>query len=191
MRTLSSVSADELRRERIRAEQAETRISREIDLLEQQKQDWFSRGVAAASDRQKLFFARKVRETDQLVRARDQQLALVSRNLRVLAALAQLKDNQRVLQSAGMEGLPGRIDPAELGQFVEQVSVAGQLQMDRLHEILTSLDGADAVFSTGSDDADTLAVLDAMQQAASTSVRAAVSPETRSLETVAVSGAVA
>ena len=32
LRSLASVSADELRRERIRTEQAETRISREIDL---------------------------------------------------------------------------------------------------------------------------------------------------------------
>jgi len=82
-----------------------------------------------------------------------------------------------------MDALSGKIDLGRLADFVEQASVAGQLQMDRLHDILTSLDGADAVFSSGGDDADTLAVLEAMQQAASTAVRSAVSPALRPLET--------
>lgn len=66
-RTLENLSADDILRERVRTEHTETRISREIEKLEQDKQEWFSRGVAAASDRQKLFFARKVNELDQQV----------------------------------------------------------------------------------------------------------------------------
>ncbi|MFM7168209.1 MAG: hypothetical protein ACKO3T_23425 [Planctomycetaceae bacterium] len=173
-RTLATVSAEEILRERIRTEHTENRISREIEKLEQDKQDWFSRGVAAASDRQKLFFARKVQELDQQVRARDQQLTLVSRNLKVLASLAQLKDNQRVLETLGMEQLVGKLDLTELASYVEQASVSGQLQMDHLAEILTSLNSAEAAFCTGSEDAETLAVFEAMQQASSTAVRSAL-----------------
>jgi hypothetical protein len=190
-RTLATVSAEDILRERIRTEHTETRISREIEQLEQDKQEWFSRGVAAASDRQKLFFARKVQELDQQVRARDQQLTLVSRNLKVLSALAQLKDNQRVLQTLGMEQLVGKLDLTELAGYVEQATVAGQLQMDHLAEILTSLNGAEAAFSTGNEDPETLAVFEAMQQASSTAVRSAVTQPDLHTSSLALAGAAA
>ncbi|MFN9136089.1 MAG: hypothetical protein ACK5YE_09630, partial [Planctomyces sp.] len=147
--------------------------------------------VAAASDRQKLFFARKVQELDQQVRARDQQLTLVSRNLKVLSALAQLKDNQRVLQTLGMEQLVGKLDLTELAGYVEQATVAGQLQMDHLAEILTSLNGAEAAFSTGNEDPETLAVFEAMQQASSTAVRSAVTQPDLHTSSLALAGAAA
>ena len=61
-RTLESVTAEEIRMERIKVEQTEARISREIEQLEKQKEEFFAKGVGCGSDRQKLQYARKVRE---------------------------------------------------------------------------------------------------------------------------------
>jgi hypothetical protein len=164
-RTLQSLSPDEVRRERIKVEQTEVRLNREIDELEQQKEELFARGVKQGSDRQKLQLARKIREVDGLVKARDQQLSLISRNLRVLNGIAQLKENERVLRDLGMEGLVNKMDLTELQTLVEQATVEGQFQMDRFNEILGALDNAEGVYQTGAEDEETLAILEQMQAA--------------------------
>ncbi|MFN9823542.1 MAG: hypothetical protein ACK58J_05275, partial [Planctomyces sp.] len=102
-----------------------------------------------------------------------------------------LKDNQRVLQTLGMEQLVGKLDLTELAGYVEQATVAGQLQMDHLAEILTSLNGAEAAFSTGNEDPETLAVFEAMQQASSTAVRSAVTQPDLHTSSLALAGAAA
>lgn len=170
-KTLQSVSAEEIRRERIKVEQTETRVTREIEELEKQKELFFSKGVQAGSDRQKLQYARKIKELDAQVQARDQQLALISRNLRVLNGIAQLKENERVLVDLGMEGLVNRMDLAELQSFVEKATVEGQFHMDKFNEILGALSSAQGVYKFESDDADTLAILDAMNRASDVRIR--------------------
>lgn len=163
--TLQNLAPEEIRRERIKVEQMETRVTREIEELESQKDQLFAKGVAASSDRQKLQYARKIKELDAQVQARDQQLRLVSKNLRVLNGVSQLKENERVLRDLGMEGLVNKMDLTELQQYVEQATVEGQFQMDKFNEILNALDTAEGVYRTEADEAETLAIFEAMQQA--------------------------
>ncbi|QDU09840.1 hypothetical protein [Gimesia aquarii] len=79
--------------------------------------------------------------------------------------MSQLKENERVLRDLGMEGLINKMDLAELQEYVEKAIVEGQFQMDKFNEILTSLDSAEGVYQAEVDDADTLAILDAMNRA--------------------------
>ena len=169
--TLQNVSPEDIRREKIKVEQTENRVTREIEDLEKQKEAFFSKGVDAGSDRQKLQFARKIKELDAQVQARDQQLALISRNLRVLNGISQLKENERVLRDLGMEGVVNTMDLTELQNYVEKATVEGQFQMDKFNEILGALDSAEGVYKFETDDSDTLAILDAMNRAADQKVR--------------------
>lgn len=169
--TLQNISPEDIRREKIKVEQTEHRVTREIEELEKQKEAFFAKGVHAGSDRQKLQFARKIKELDAQVQARDQQLALISRNLRVLNGVSQLKENERVLRDLGMEGLVNTMDLTELQSFVEKATVEGQFQMDKFNEILGALSTAEGVYKFESDDSDTLAILDAMNRAADQKVR--------------------
>jgi len=165
-KTLQKVSPEDIRRERIKVEQTEIRVTREIEDFESQKEAFFAKGVNAGSERQKLQYARKVKELDGQVKARDQQLSLISRNLRVLNGISQLKENERVLRDLGMEGLVNSMDLTELQSFVEKATVEGQFQMDKFNEILGSLDSAEGVYQFESDDSDTMAILEAMNSAA-------------------------
>lgn len=169
--TLQNVSPKDIRREKIKVEQTENRVTREIEDLEKQKEAFFSKGVHTGSDRQKLQFARKIKELDAQVQARDQQLALISRNLRVLNGISQLKENERVLRDLGMEGVVNSMDLTELQSYVEKATVEGQFQMDKFNEILGALDSAERVYKFETDDSDTLAILDAMNRAADQKVR--------------------
>ena len=145
-KTLQSVSPEDIRREKIKVEQTENRVTCEIEELEKQRDAIFSKGVDAGSDRQKLHFARKVKELDAQVQARDHQLALISRNLRVLNGISQLKENERVVGDLGMEGLVNTMDLMELQSYVEKATVEGQFQMDKFNEILGALDSAEGVY---------------------------------------------
>jgi hypothetical protein len=169
--TLQAVSAEDIRKERIKVEQTELRVTREIEELEKQKEAFFSRGVNAGSDRQKIQFARKIKELDNQVQARDQQLALISRNLRVLNGISQLKENERVVRDLGMESLVNTMDLSELQSYVEKATVEGQFQMDKFNEILGALDSAEGVYRFESDDSDTLTILDAMNRASDQKLR--------------------
>ena len=166
-RTLDGLSAEDIRRERIKFEQTEAKITREIEELEKQKDALFAKGVKSGSERQKLQCARKIKEVEGQIQARDQQLSLISRNLRVLHGVEQLKNNERVLRDLGMEGLVKKMDLAELQRYVEEAMVEGELQMDRFNEILTTLDGAGKVYRVESDDAETLAMYESIQKAGS------------------------
>jgi hypothetical protein len=172
--TLQNVSPEDICREKIKVEQTENRVTREIEEIEKQKDGLFSKGVDAGSDRQKLHFARKVKEMDAQVQARDRQLALISRNLRVLNGISQLKENERVLRDLGMEGIINTVDLIELQSYVEKATVEGQFQMDKFNEILGALDSAEGVYKFESDDSDTLAILDAMNRSAIQKVREGV-----------------
>lgn len=172
--TLQGVSPEDVRREKIKVEQTETRVTREIEDLESRKEEFFAKGVKAGSDRQKLQYARKIKELDAQVQARDQQLALISRNLRVLNGISQLKENERVLRDLGMEGVVNTMDLTELQDYVEKATVEGQFQMDKFNEILGALDSAEGVYKFETDDSDTLAILDAMNQASEHDLRSGV-----------------
>jgi hypothetical protein len=59
-KSLDQVDPVELRRDGIKLEQIETRITRAIEQIEKQKEDLFRRGVEGGSQRQRVQMARKI-----------------------------------------------------------------------------------------------------------------------------------
>ncbi len=172
--SLATLSAEEIRRERIRIEQTEFKLTREIDDLERQKEEYFRKGVEGGSERQRLQIARKIKELDGLVQARDRQLKLITQNLRVLNGVAGIKENDRLLKDLGMEGLVGKMDLTELQAYIEQSTIEGQFQMERFTKLMGSLDQADSAYQVADEDEDTLKILNAMQTAAAQKTETAI-----------------
>jgi len=162
---LQSISPEDIRREKIKVEQTESRLTREIDELEDRKSALFKKGTSAQSDRQRLQIARKIKELDSQTQARDQQLKLISRNLRVLNGISQLKENERVVRDLGMESIVNNMDLSELHEYVEKATVEGQFQMEKFNEILTSIEGAEKIYDVEGDDDDVMQLVEAMSRA--------------------------
>ena len=188
--SLASLSAEEIRRERIRIEQTEFKLTREIDDLERQKEEFFRKGVEGGSERQRLQIARKIKELDGLVQARDRQLKLITQNLRVLNGVAGIKENDRLLKDLGMEGLVGKMDLTELQAYIEQSTIEGQFQMERFTKLMGSLDQADSAYQVADEDEDTLKILNAMQTAAAQKTETAIEAGVEQVEHVLRSPAV-
>ena len=181
-KTLAAVSPEELRRERIRIEQTESKITREIEELEQKKQEFFAKGAKVGSERQRLQLARKIRELDLQVQARDRQLALIAKNLRVINGVAQLKENERQLRDLGMEGLVNQMDLAEVEAFVEKATVEGQFQMEKFTKLLGAIDEAEQIYQSDEESPDIMAIAQAMESAGHAESEAAVAEGLRHVE---------
>jgi len=164
-KTLESVSIDELRRERIRIEQEEARQIKKLDELEKNKQVLFEKGTDEPSQRQQVIVARKIKELDQQGRNFDQTLKLLSRQLRIIAGFLHVKENKELLKKTAISSLLATMDLADLQRFVEAATVEGQFQMDKFEHILGTLEDYDLDTAAASEDADTLAIVEAMNRA--------------------------
>lgn len=162
---LEKISADELRKERIRLEQAEQRLTKELDQSEERKKKLFEQGKDETSQRRQLTLARKIKELDAQARAKDQQLRMLSKQLRIIGGLIVLKENRELAENLGVSSLINRMDLDRLQQYVERATVEGQFQMDRFAQILKTIEEPEGVMAADSEDADTLSIVAAMQEA--------------------------
>lgn len=164
-KSLDKIDYDDLRRERIRMEQIEQRINKEIDEIEKRKQGLFAKGKDEASQRQQIALARKIKELDVGVRAKDRQLAMISKQLRILSGLTTLKENEKMSKELGVSSIISTMDIEELQGYVEKATIEGQFQMERFAHILKTMEGSDLGEIGEGEEADTLAIVAAMQEA--------------------------
>ena len=164
--TLKSLDPEQLRRERIKAEQAENQLNKEIDSLEQQKAEFFNKGVSCPSDRQKKQYARKIKQLESQIKGQERHLSLINRNVSVINGVIQLKENEHLLSKLGMDELINRMDLGELHQWIEEATVEGKFQMEKFEEVLGALSGAEAIYDFDDSDEETDALVAAMNEAA-------------------------
>lgn len=164
-KTLAKVTADDLRRDRVRLEQAQKQLFAEIDALESRKKSLFDRGVGERNPRQQTLLARRVKQVSGEIKAKDRTLQMVSRQLGVVAGLTSLKENEAAVAELGLSGAIGTMDLGELRKYVEKATVKGEFQMERFAEMLNVLDSAEDLISGGEEDEDVLSIVAAMQEA--------------------------
>lgn len=163
---LERLNRDDLERERIRLEQTERRLNREIEQIEQKKAEVFRQGAGPVSDRQRAQLARQVRDLEQQIQGLDKQLGLIARNQQVLRSVQQLDETQRTLGTLSAGSAMSQVDTPALQEFVDRVNAEQELANDRCESWERSLSAGESETGLLDEDADTLAILEAMQQAA-------------------------
>jgi len=163
-RKFRSITHDEIRKERLRLEQTEIKLVEEIEAIETEKRQRFARGAAESSQRMQLIEARKFKELDAQAKQKDTQLALISKQIRVVSGLGVLKEKETILSDMGVSSVVGDMDLESLAKYVDSATVNGELQITRLGEILNVLESPDGSTSLGEDDEEVLSVLAAMQE---------------------------
>ena len=162
---IDRVSVDELKREKIRLEQMERRVSKEVDGVEAEKHRLFLKGKDEAGSRQRLTIARKIKELDARARAKQQQLTFFHKHLRIVDGLLQIKENMALLKELKVGSLITNMSVEELTAYVEQATIQGQFEMDKFTSLLESLDGAMAAAEDVEADSDLTAIVAAMEEA--------------------------
>lgn len=164
-RSIEDLDVDELRKEKIRLEQEERKIVREVEELEERKQELFQQGKDETSDRQRRILATKIKELDVQGKNLDKNLQFIARQLRIVNGFMQIKENQRLLEKAGVSSVISTVDLPTLQHFVEEASVEGAFQMDKFQEILQTLEDTDRVVGGFEPDEDIQGIMDAMEDA--------------------------
>ncbi len=161
---LEDVDVDELTREKVRVEQIERRISREFDRTEGQKEQLFRRGTDRTGRRWRTMLARKIKQLDRRARAKEQQLALLSRHLRIIDGLLRVKENLATLRQLELGSVISAMPLSDLTEYVEKASVEGQFEMEKFARLVGVLDGTlDA--EDYEDEADVEEIVAAMEEA--------------------------
>jgi hypothetical protein len=164
-KSLDDLPLDDLRREKIRLDQEEAKLIRDVEKVETQKKDLFQKGVNESSQRQQMIVARKIKELDAQAKNMDRQLEFLSRQLRIVNGFMQLKENQRYLKESGLIGVLGKIDLEELQEYVDKASIDGGFQMDKFTAILGTMEEGQQVLGQPQADADVMEIVRLMQQA--------------------------
>lgn len=164
-KSLDDLPLDDLRREKIRLDQEEAKLIRDVEKVEAQKKDLFQKGVNESSQRQQMIVARKIKELDAQAKNMDRQLEFLSRQLRIVNGFMQLKENQRYLKESGLIGVLGKIDLEELQEYVDKASIDGGFQMDKFAAILGTMEEGQQVLGQPQADEDVMEIVRLMQQA--------------------------
>ncbi len=164
-RSIQDISVDELRKEKIRLEQEEGKLSRRVEELEKQKQELFLQGKDEPSQRKQRILAAKIKELDVQAKNLDKNLQFISRQLRIVNGFLQIKENERLMQESGVSSVISKIDLDTLRTYVERASVEGVFQLDKFQEILGTLEETDQLVGGVEEDKDILAIMQAFQEA--------------------------
>lgn len=164
-RSIEDLSFDELRKEKIRLEQEEGKLVRRVEDLEEQKQQLFLKGKDESSHRQKRIMATKIKELDVQGKNLDKSLRLISRQLRIINGFIQIKENEQLLEKAGVFDFISDIDLSTLQRYVEEASIEGAFQLDKFQEILDAIEETEKVVGEFEEDRDILEIMEAMEEA--------------------------
>lgn len=162
---LDQLSVDELRAARLRLERSRERTLNQIRELEAQKAVLFEEGVAGDS-RVRMDRARRIKEVEEQIRHLDQQLVFFGKQVQIINRLRFIKENRAQLMELGIDQVLGKMDSEELRRYVDEISLAGAVNVERLDELAHLLEEALGTDLSGMEDPELSQILAEMERAA-------------------------
>jgi hypothetical protein len=162
--TLEDLDLDDLSREKTRLELEERKLIRRVEELEDKKQQLFEEGTKESSKRKQVILARKIKELDAQIRNLDKNLRFMSRQLRVLNGFVQLKENERLMQDAGISKLIAGVDLQTLQTYVDRATVDGVFHMDKFQDVLSVMEESQTVAGGYEEEDDIMEIVREMQR---------------------------
>jgi len=169
-KSFRDLQMDELRRESIRLEQLEAQLVRHLEQIEEQKRQLFQQGSRPdISAQQRLVLASKIKQADAKAKNEARNIQFVQKQLQAITGLIQLKENEALWAGSPLLETLARMDLADLERIIDEATVEGSFQTDRLIQIITKMEEAEGVAKMASIDKDTMEIYKYMEQAAAMS----------------------
>ena len=165
---LQDLPLDSLKYELVRLEQDERKTLASLREIEERKKQLFAAAVNAGSDREKLSFARKIKQLDIEAGSLDKELQLNSRQQRAVNGLFLLKKRTEKSSESGLNTILSQIDMGELLRYIDTASTDGEFHMDKFDEILRGLEDAELASPEFREDKDVMDIFNAIQQVSET-----------------------
>ena len=161
---LDHLTADELRAARIKLEKSRERTLEQIRELEVRKGVLFDEG-AVADSRVRLDRARRIKEAEEQIRHLDQQLVFFGKQIQIINRLVFLKQNRQQMIDLGIDKVLGKMDSGELRGYVDDISLSGAVNIERLEELTDLLEEALGAGFSSDDDPELTRILEEMERA--------------------------
>jgi hypothetical protein len=134
---IGRLTLDTLNAERIQLEETQRLVERDLDQIEQQRNELIQKGRSQTNPRQKLALARRIKNLDDASRSKDQQLAVLNQRLQIVGGLIMIQGKKPAPDS-----VLNNISTEELIVMVENASETGQFEYERFAEVLEEMDRA-------------------------------------------------
>jgi hypothetical protein len=121
------------------------------------------RGKDEPSQRKRRVLAAKIKELDVQARNTDKNLQFFGKQQRIINGFLQIKENERILQQAGVLSLVNQLDLQALQTYIEQASTEGAFQLGKFESIIQDLEGGDRVTGPMHDDEDIDDIMELME----------------------------
>jgi hypothetical protein len=149
---LDDIPLDDLNRESLRLENAERTFEIKVDKLEAQKKDLFAQGTRTNSDRERRMIARQMQEVETEIKSNERMLIGTTKQKRVIKGLILLKREQEYLANSEVGSVIKSVDITTLTSWITDQTSESDLNLDRVEEMLGSLETGDMVRRTHTDD---------------------------------------
>lgn len=147
--TITCVTADSLRSERIALQNEERKLGKDLGRLSEERErlvQEYSVARDLGDEQQKKCVARRFEEIKDQQKALDSSHAFLTKRMRVLNGILRIKEKEAFLKRVGSSVL--NLDLIELQAFVERATDDGELTDERLDTLLETMgDAADRASS--------------------------------------------
>lgn len=161
---IEDLSSDDLARERIRLEQEEKKLLRQVEEVEAEKRAAFEQATQESSVRKQTIMARKIKELDTKSKNLDRNLRVLSQQLRIINGFIQVKDNKRIWEQSGLWAQISQMDLSELGAYVDDSLIEGTFNSEKFSNIIGTLEGSPGIVEM-EEDPDVMGILGEIQAA--------------------------
>lgn len=149
---LGDLKLDELRKARVQLEREQARVLRQIDDIEEQKATLDASGRSERSVRKQKLLAQQMLQLEAQAKHHDRNLALFSKQLRIVDGFVFLKENQRMWANTPLGTVLSNMDAAELQAYVDEATIDGSFQLDKLNQLLGVFEEEEALFKSDEED---------------------------------------
>lgn len=164
-KTIKDVTVAELETERIRLEEEERRVLTRLEKAEDEKKRLFQQGISEAGKRQKIIFARKMKEVDEQSKELDHRAGRISKQLRVVNRVAAIKRNERKLKESNIWSTISEMSSEELETLLTADVVRDTAEGEKIKALLDVIEADPRATRELDEEEDVLRIVEMMEQA--------------------------
>ena len=151
-RTLKDLTVDDLKREQLTLQQEQSRLDRETEKLEKDERQLKSEYAEASSPALKRSIARKVQDLRTRSAGLETRMSYLQKMLRSVNGFLMIKENMAFFEKMGVASALAEMDMAEIETFINEATVEGTLQQEKLASMLQQVtDGVERISESAAD----------------------------------------
>jgi hypothetical protein len=151
-RTLKDLTTDDLRREQLGLQQEQLRLDRELERLDKDESQLKNEYAEASTPTQKKSIARKIQDLRTRRLGAETRVSYLQKMLRSVNGFLLIKENMAFFDKMGVASALARMDMSEIEAFINDATVEGALQQDKLAALLQAVDDGVTTISESATD---------------------------------------